>query len=197
MASPLAASATAQAAPSRTPSVTALSTLFGLTQGGTTLTITGSNFRNVTGVRFGTASATNVKVLSSSQIQVTTPASSVAVADVRVVSTAGTSATSDAAKFAFHTAPPLTGASVSVTKSAGAFLICRSLTNEACGYVTATTKGFNGSVTCHVTKSAFGAFGSFWTQGANATTVTGMIYEGTSIEVTCDGIVGKNYNWAA
>src|SRR5262249_26955497 len=56
------------------PTVTGLSTPSGSTYGGTALTITGTNFTDVSGISFGTVAATNFTVTSPTTISVTAPA---------------------------------------------------------------------------------------------------------------------------
>lgn len=66
------------------PSLTAVSPAIGSTAGGTTVTLTGSNFVIGAAVDFGGTAATNVAVLSSTKITLTAPANSTA-ASVNVV----------------------------------------------------------------------------------------------------------------
>ena len=82
------------------PAVTAISPNSGVPSGGTTVTITGSNFSGVTAVRFGSTTATSVMVNSVTQITATSPAGSGTV-DVTVTAPGGTSPTSSADKFSF------------------------------------------------------------------------------------------------
>ncbi len=82
------------------PAVTAISPNSGVPSGGTTVTITGSNFSGVTAVRFGSTAATFVMVNSVTQITATSPAGSGTV-DVTVTAPGGTSSTSTADKFSF------------------------------------------------------------------------------------------------
>jgi hypothetical protein len=82
------------------PAVTAISPNSGVPSGGTTVTITGSNFTGVTAVRFGSAAATSVMVNSVTQITATSPAGSGTV-DVTVTAPGGTSPTSSADKFSY------------------------------------------------------------------------------------------------
>jgi hypothetical protein len=72
----------------------------GAAGGGTTVTITGSNFTGASGVVFGSAPATSVNVVSSSKITAVSPAGSGTV-DVRVTTQSGTSATSGLDKFKY------------------------------------------------------------------------------------------------
>jgi hypothetical protein len=93
------------------PTVTAVSPSSGPAAGGTAVTITGTNFESTgtpptcvaTAVNFGTAAATNVTVVSPTQITATSPAGSGTV-DVTVVTPGGTSATSSADQFTYQSA---------------------------------------------------------------------------------------------
>lgn len=182
----------AEAAPSRAPSVSKLSTAFGSTSGGASLTITGSGFKSVRTVKFGTVAASNVRVVSSSQIVVTTPAYAYGVVDVTVVTSSGTSRVGGFSQFAFH--HPGTTGTVTISRSPNTLLICPTSLSR-CGLVTVTTQGFSSGVNCRITKSDYGPYGSFWSQGVNETAITEYVFDGTFIEVTCDGVVGKNYSW--
>ncbi|WP_346534398.1 IPT/TIG domain-containing protein [Micromonospora sp. DPT] len=84
------------------PTVTAISPTFGPATGGTTVTITGSQFTGTTVVRFGTATA-RYTVASDTKITAVAPAGSGTV-DVRVTTPDGTSPTSTAARFRYRTA---------------------------------------------------------------------------------------------
>ncbi len=75
------------------PVVTAVSPNRGPTSGGTVATIAGSNFKAGASVTFGGAAASNVTVLSSSQITCTTPAHFPATVDVTVTNPDGQSGT--------------------------------------------------------------------------------------------------------
>jgi hypothetical protein len=66
------------------PTLSAISPAIGSTAGGTTVTLTGANFQIGAVVNFGAAAASNVAVLGSTKITLTTPANSTA-APVNVV----------------------------------------------------------------------------------------------------------------
>ncbi|MCU1405414.1 MAG: hypothetical protein JWQ43_1717 [Glaciihabitans sp.] len=74
-----------------TPSVTALSPHTGTLEGGTEVTLRGAHLADVSAATFGRVAATNVRVLSDSEVRVTTPART-AVGDVTlsVTTSAGT-----------------------------------------------------------------------------------------------------------
>jgi len=82
------------------PAVTAISPSNGVPSGGTTVTITGSNFSGATAVHFGSTAATSVTVNNATKITATSPAGSGTV-DVTVTAPGGTSPTSSADKFSF------------------------------------------------------------------------------------------------
>ena len=94
------------------PTVTSLSTTTGPTTGGTSTTITGTNFNGVTGVKFGTTAATTFTVNSPTSITVTSPAvTSAGAVDVTVSAAGGTSAANppgDQFTYTSTTAPTIT-----------------------------------------------------------------------------------------
>ena len=90
------------------PVVSGISPASGPLGGGTTVTITGSNFNGTTGVLFGTNAATGVTVVSDTEITAVSPAGTGTVS-VAVEGTGGTSATSLADQFTY------TGAACSVS----------------------------------------------------------------------------------
>jgi len=83
------------------PVVTAVTPVTGSTAGGTTVTITGLNFRGATAVRFGATAAESFKVDSATQITAVSPPAPAGVVDVTVTTLGGTSATSAADGFTY------------------------------------------------------------------------------------------------
>src|SRR4051794_17442112 len=73
------------------PSVTAVSPTSGSSTGGTSVTVSGTNFTGARTVRFGTTAGAGVTVLSATRLTVTAPSHAVGTVDVRVVTAAGTS----------------------------------------------------------------------------------------------------------
>ena len=69
--------------------VTQVSPANGLAAGGTVVTITGTNLTGVSGVTFGGTAGTNLQVVSSTQIKVTTPAKAAGAVSVVVADDAG------------------------------------------------------------------------------------------------------------
>ncbi len=103
------------------PNVTKVAPANGPTTGGTKVTITGTDFTNVSKVAFGTKSGTKLSVTSKTSLTVVTPSQSGQTVDVRVTSSYGTSATNADARFTYGTAPAPTPAPTitSVTPTSG------------------------------------------------------------------------------
>jgi ribosomal protein S11 len=94
------------------PTVSGISPSSGPTAGGTSVTITGTNFTGATGVTIGGAAATNVVVVSGTSITATTPAGTAGTASVVVTTPGG----SNAANTLFtYIAPPTVTAGATVT----------------------------------------------------------------------------------
>ncbi len=128
--------------PLNAPTVTAVQPDACLAQGGTMVTITGTNFTDVVAVKFGTLQASDVTVTSPSSISVLSPPGTGAV-NVTVTNTAGTSSTSLADRFTYVPAgkpPTITRLAPVEGSSAGGTS------------VTVTGKGFTG-----VTAVVFGS----------------------------------------
>ncbi|MFM6848022.1 MAG: IPT/TIG domain-containing protein [Terrabacter sp.] len=87
------------------PTVTTLSTPGGPVRGGTVLTVNGTRFSGATKVTFGGTAGTQLAVLSSTQLRVTTPARPVGAVYVRVTTAAGTSGASPT--FTYDAVPTL------------------------------------------------------------------------------------------
>src|SRR5499433_3669799 len=82
------------------PTVTNVNPNTGPTSGGTSVTITGTNFSGVTAVRFGSNAAGSFTVDSATQITATSPAG-VGTVDVTVTTASGTSAISSGDRFTY------------------------------------------------------------------------------------------------
>jgi len=83
------------------PTIRGLSPMTGPTAGGTTVTITGTNFTGATSVVFGTRAATNLVVVSSTEITVTAPAHGAGTVAVRATTPGGESAEASADKYTY------------------------------------------------------------------------------------------------
>lgn len=91
--------------PPAVPTITSVSPSGGPLGGGTSVTISGTEFNYVSGVRFGSTAATSYTVNSASQITATSPAGSAGTVDITVTNSAGTSATSASDRFTYSSAP--------------------------------------------------------------------------------------------
>ncbi|MES2835159.1 MAG: IPT/TIG domain-containing protein [Pseudomonadota bacterium] len=112
-----AASVTFQVIPA-VPTVTALSPASGPLAGGTSVTLTGTDFTGVTAVRFGAVTATGFTYNSATSITATAPAGSVGVADVTVTTPSGTSSTSGAGNDYTYVAAPAAPATITPANGA-------------------------------------------------------------------------------
>jgi hypothetical protein len=101
------------------PTVTSISPSSGPLAGGTSVTITGTNFTGTTGVNFGSNNALGFTVNSATQITATSPANSAGTVDITVTTTLGTNTNSSADKFTYVAAPTVTGISPSSGSTTG------------------------------------------------------------------------------
>jgi alpha-tubulin suppressor-like RCC1 family protein len=83
------------------PSVTSVNPSSGPGAGGTSVTITGTNFSAVSAVDFGGQAATSFHLVNSTEITAVSPAHAAGAVDVTVTTPNGTSATSPADQFTF------------------------------------------------------------------------------------------------
>ncbi|MGA5707923.1 IPT/TIG domain-containing protein [Streptomyces cellulosae] len=103
------------------PAVTSVSPSQGPTAGGTTVTLTGTNFTGATAVRFDGVNAPSFTVNSATQITAVTPAHPAGAAPVTVTTPGGTSNAGDPNAYFFYSATPTVGsiAPVSGTTAGG------------------------------------------------------------------------------
>jgi hypothetical protein len=101
------------------PTVTGVNPTSGPTAGGTNVTISGANLTGATSVNFGASAATNLTVVSSTQITATSPPGSGTV-DVIVTNAGGSSATSPVDQFTYTAPPPPPPSSAPPVVSGGA-----------------------------------------------------------------------------
>lgn len=88
-----------------TPAITGISPDSGLITGGTLVTITGTNFDNVTSVTFGTTPATSFIIDSNTQIRAVAPPHASGVVDIRVAVDNDISSTSLADQYTYLVIP--------------------------------------------------------------------------------------------
>jgi IPT/TIG domain-containing protein len=139
------------------PTVTAVSPATGSTLGGTSVTITGTNFTGASAVTIGGVTATAVSVFSATTITATTPAGSAGAANVVVTTPAGTSGTSGNSRYTYVTsaAPTVTA----ITANSG--------TTAGGTSVTITGTNFTGATTASI-----GGIAATFVTVVNATTIT-------------------------
>ncbi|WP_312218793.1 IPT/TIG domain-containing protein, partial [Brevundimonas sp.] len=109
------------------PTVTSISPATGLAAGGTTVTITGTNFSGATRVTFG-GTAASAYIESDTQITATAPAGTGTV-DVQVTTAGGTSATSSADQYTYIAAPTVASLSPRAGPMAGGTIVTITGTN--------------------------------------------------------------------
>lgn len=91
------------------PLVTKVSPSAGKTAGGTRVAVTGTSFRHVIAVTFGTSPGASIHVVSSTRLWITAPAHTAGTVNVRVSTTAGTSALRTADHYTYVSPPAVTG----------------------------------------------------------------------------------------
>ncbi len=136
------------------PTVTAVSPTSGPTTGGTSVTITGTDFATAAGattVDFGGTAATSVSCSSTTSCSGTSPAGTAGTVDVTVTTAAGTSATSAADRFTYVAvttgAPTVTGVTPGSGGTAGGTAVTVTGSNFVGGGTTVT---FGGAAAGHV-----------------------------------------------
>lgn len=87
------------------PTVTALRPASGPLAGGTRVTVTGTNFRKVTAVRFGSTAGRYVQVVSWTKLYVTAPARVAGLINLQVFTSYGTSVSHTVANFRYVSPP--------------------------------------------------------------------------------------------
>src|SRR6516225_9841249 len=149
------------------PTVTNVNPNTGPTSGGTSVTITGTNFSDATAVRFGSNAAGSFTVDSATQITATSPAG-VGTVDVTVTTEGGTSAISSGDRFTYVSAPTVTNDNPNTGPTSGGTSVTITGTNFS--DVTAVRFGSN-------------AAGSFTVDSATQITATSPAGVGT-VDVT-------------
>jgi Tol biopolymer transport system component len=159
------------------PTVTQVSPSSGPPGGGTTVTITGTQFvQSFTQVKFGGIAATSVSVTSGTTLAATTPAGAVGSADVSVFTAGGTGSLAGA--FTYAGAPTVTGVAPNTGPATGGTAITLTGTN----FVSGATVTVGGTAATGVTV-------------VNATTITATTPAGSAgaatVAVTTTGGTGS------
>lgn len=102
------------------PTLTSLTPNSGTTAGGTSVTITGTNFTGATAVTFGGAAAQSFVVNSATQITAVTPGGSAGAADVAVTTGGGTATAAGGFTYVLLTAPVVSADPQDQTVAVGA-----------------------------------------------------------------------------
>jgi alpha-tubulin suppressor-like RCC1 family protein len=121
-----------------TPTVTAVSPDSGAVAGGDTITVTGSDLLNARWVTVGGVIATNLNVVSATELTVTTPAHSVGATYVRVTTWSGSSAAGSFNRFTYVDTPTVSGLSSPAGGTAGG----QKMTIFGSGFLTASNVSF-------------------------------------------------------
>ena len=127
------------------PTVTAVSPSSGSTAGGTAVTITGTNFAVGATVTFGASAASNVVVVSATQITATTPAANAGAVTVTVTNAFSQSG-SLANGFTYIATPTVTSVSPNTGPASGGTAVTITGTNFAAG----ATVTFGGTAATNV-----------------------------------------------
>jgi hypothetical protein len=137
------------------PTIIRVSPGKGAAAGGTTVTITGTNFTGATAVKFGSMSAEGLAVKSATSITAVSPAEAVGTVDLTVTTPAGASAISTHDRFQFT--PTVTslspntgskGGGTGVTVTGSGFVLGKTATTFAFGSAKATAVNCTSTTTC-------------------------------------------------
>ena len=121
------------------PTITELFPSTGPTAGGTAVSITGSGFTGATSVTFGGVAASNLTVVSDTQLTVTAPPGSAGPATVTVTSPLGTASTTAANQYIYADTPVVSGISPSSGPNGGGTSV--TITGSSLTGVTAVSFG--------------------------------------------------------
>ncbi|MDR3468888.1 MAG: IPT/TIG domain-containing protein [Xanthobacteraceae bacterium] len=163
------------------PTVTAISPNHGDVGGGTSVTITGTNFTNATAVTIGGAAVQFKVVVNSTTITATTGAHAAGVADTVVTTTSGTSATSSADQFTYTSKPTVSGISPNSGPSAGGTTVTITGTN-----LTGATSVLFGSTPATIVSNGPNSITATAPPGSGTVNVTVTTIGGTSAVSTPD-----------
>jgi beta-mannanase len=128
------------------PTVSGIFPSSGPSSGGTSVTVTGSDFTGATNVTFAGVAGTNVNVVNDTTLTVTSPPHLLSITHVVVTSPAGTSSAVKADQFTY-TAPAITGVLPNSGSSSGG----TSVTVTGTGFTGATKVTFAGSAGTNLT----------------------------------------------
>jgi hypothetical protein len=166
---------------STTPSITSLSPSSGINSGGTSVTITGTNFTGVDEVQFGGVEATSFTVNSSTTITAVTPGGSGGV-DVQVFSPNGVSQYSSADIYTYVSPVTVTGLSPSQGPAAGG----TSVTITGTYFSSGATVMFGNTAATSVVVNSSTKITATAPAGTSVVNVIVTTYQGTSATSSAD-----------
>ena len=166
---------------STVPSVTSLSPSSGINSGGTSVTITGTNFTGVTEVQFGGVEATSFTINSSTSITAVAPGGNGTV-DVQVFSPNGVSQYSSADLYTYVSPVTVTGLSPSQGVAVGG----NSVTITGTDFSAGATVMFGSTPATNVVVKSSTSITVTAPAGSNTVNVTVTTYQGTSATNSAD-----------
>lgn len=129
------------------PTVTGISVSNGPTTGGTSVTVTGTNFLSGSVAKFGTSTATTTTTNSSTSITAVSPPGITGVCDITIVTSVGTSTVGGADQFTYQSIPTITG----VTPIAGPIAGGTTVTIAGTNFISGATAKFGTTSATNVT----------------------------------------------
>ncbi|HET6874934.1 MAG TPA: IPT/TIG domain-containing protein [Acidimicrobiales bacterium] len=171
--------------PPPAPTVSGISPSSGPAAGGTSVTITGTNFTGATSVSFGSVAAASFTVTSSTSATATAPAGSGTV-DVHVTSAGGTSAANSADRYSYIAPPPAAPTVTSISPSSGSSVGGTPVTISGTGFTGATAVTFGGTNATAFTVNSDTAITATAPSGSGAVDVRVVNSGGTSATSAAD-----------
>ena len=127
------------------PIISSITPASGLTTGGTSVTITGTNLLAASSVKFGSTNATDYTIHSATEITAISPAGSVGVVHITVTTLGGASAASSSDQFTYYTVPdaPVIGIATSGNAQASVSFTAPTFNggSEMTGYTVTSSPG--------------------------------------------------------
>jgi hypothetical protein len=171
------------------PTITGVDPTSGPIAGGTTVTVTGTNFTGASAVDFGTSAATSFSVVSDTQITATTPAGTAGPTGVSVTTVGGTA--TDSGGFTYVTPPTITGVDPTSGPIAGGTTVTVTGTNftgaSAVDFGTSAATSF--SVVSDTQITATTPAGTAGPTGVSVTTVGGTATDSGGFTYVCQAPV--------
>jgi PKD repeat protein len=178
-----------------TPVVTSISPAAGPTGGNTVVTITGTGFTGVSGVKFGSTNAKSYTVNSATSISATSPAGTAGTTvDITVITPGGTSATSNNDKFTYAAAPTVTAISPTAGATTGGTSVTITGTGFSSGtYYTTTAVKFGSTAATTFTVNSATSITATSPAGSGTVDVTVTTPGGTSATSSADRFTYATY----